>query len=179
MLNYELLVFNARKDPTTQALLDEKLANQSPYQEFIHSKLSKEKPFNNAKRIVTSELTDMCSNWCADNQYQLSKPTIRSSKRDLQVNYTLAFIQPLWSVPFIIELNKKFSSVSIYQFHNEDKFSMAKIEEVSDDWLKLLTFGPKRSLSKMFKLIKLDAVSRVDVNSPYQNNIVKLHDSDL
>jgi hypothetical protein len=56
---------------------------------------------------------------------------------------------------------------------------MAKIEEVSDDWLKLLTFGPKRSLSKMFKLIKLDAVSRVDVNSPYQNNIVKLHDSDL
>jgi putative DNA primase/helicase len=78
LLSYDLTGFNARKAPTTQALLDEKLANLSPYQEFMHFELSNEKPFNNAKRILTSDLTYMCSYWCQDNQYQLSNPTVRS-----------------------------------------------------------------------------------------------------
>lgn len=116
LLNYDLSGFNARKAPTTQALLDEKLANLSPYQEFMHSELSKEMPFNNAKRIATREFTNMCSYWCADNQYQLSKPTIRSGLGRLVKSMGVVPIGkhgrgPIYELPESKDLQERFAKV--------------------------------------------------------------------
>ena len=79
----------------------------------------------------------------------------------------------------ILEMNSDYSSLNIYTHHNESKFEVAEIISSGNGWLKVLTFGAKRSLSRLNKLIQFDSISRVDFNSPYQNNIVKLHESDL
>ena len=79
----------------------------------------------------------------------------------------------------IIELNALYSSLCIFEHHDEDSFAVANITEYDHEWLSLKTYGPKRSLSAMEKLIKLENVSRVSVDSLYQNNIVALHDKGL
>ncbi|MBF7074608.1 hypothetical protein ISG33_14475 [Glaciecola sp. MH2013] len=79
----------------------------------------------------------------------------------------------------ILEVGNENNSLCIYCHHNESKFEVAEIINQSDGWLKIHTFGAKRSLSRLYKLIQVDSISRVDFNSPYQNNIVKLHGSDL
>lgn len=75
----------------------------------------------------------------------------------------------------IIEALEKFPSVCLYQHHDEDNFDIAQIEAHDEEWLKIYTFGGKKTLSRMKKLMKIDAISRIDVDSPYQNGIVELH----
>ncbi len=79
----------------------------------------------------------------------------------------------------VIELSKLYSNICIFKYHDEDTFSIATINSYDDDWLNISTFGPKRSLSRMEKIMKSDSISRVSVDSPYQKNIEKLHQSDL
>ncbi|MBV1928845.1 MAG: hypothetical protein KUG81_04970 [Gammaproteobacteria bacterium] len=79
----------------------------------------------------------------------------------------------------IIELNSHFSSISFYASNDEDNFHMGKIESHDGTWLKINTFAIKNSLSPMKRLMQWESISRVDVNSPYQNKIVDLHKTEL
>lgn len=82
-------------------------------------------------------------------------------------------------VALLKEAAAKYDSLCIYHTDEEDSFDIAKILDISDGWVKIQTYGPKRTLSKLFKLIELESIVRVTVDSPYQNNIVRLHGSDL
>lgn len=75
------------------------------------------------------------------------------------------------------EATEKYSSLCLYHDDEEGSFDIAKVEGVSDGWAKILTYGPKRSLSQLYKLIETENIMRFTVDSPYQNNIVHLHDS--
>lgn len=79
----------------------------------------------------------------------------------------------------ILEINKLFSSLCIYSHHDEDQFSVAHVLDSNTKWLKLHCFGKKATLSCLTKLIRVDGVSRVDFDSPYQNGIVHLHESGI
>lgn len=74
----------------------------------------------------------------------------------------------------LMSLAKQYSSLAIFT-DDESSFDIATIEAVTEEWTKIKTFGPKKTLSPLFKLIKTDDIGRVDVDSPYQNNIVALH----
>jgi hypothetical protein len=79
----------------------------------------------------------------------------------------------------VIELSKLYSNICIFKYHEEGTFSIASVNSYDEDWLSIYTYGPKRSLSRMQKLMKIDSISRITVDSPYQSNIQKLHEIDL
>ena len=79
----------------------------------------------------------------------------------------------------ILALNKTHDSICFHESNNEDSFDMGAIEDYDDTWIKLHTFSNKKTLSRMHKLILWDDISRVVVNSPYQNKIVTLHQSGI
>lgn len=77
------------------------------------------------------------------------------------------------------EVNSAFSSLCLYSHHSENHFDIAHITAADTKWLKLHTFGKKGNLSRLTKMIRVDAISRVDFDSPYQNGIVHLHESGI
>lgn len=79
----------------------------------------------------------------------------------------------------ILEFNERFSSVCIHEFHEEESFLIAEIDSYDAEWIKLNTFGTRKSLSRMHKMIQKSAISRIVVDSPYQNGIVHLHEQSL
>jgi putative DNA primase/helicase len=79
LLNYDLTNFDPRRAPITKALLEEKLANLSPYQEFLMSELNQERPFDGMIRMQTKQMTDKCRQWLETNNYNESIPKIRSA----------------------------------------------------------------------------------------------------
>lgn len=79
----------------------------------------------------------------------------------------------------IDEFNNSYPSLCLHSSNNEDRYDIAHIEERDDDWCKILTFSTMKSLSRTYKMIETDRITRVVVNSPYQNGIVDLHGSDL
>jgi len=78
LLNYDLSNFAPRKAPITAALLEEKKANLTPYQEFMFSELNQEKPFDGMCRIETQQMTKKCLYWLETNKYQMTEPRVRS-----------------------------------------------------------------------------------------------------
>ncbi len=79
----------------------------------------------------------------------------------------------------IIELGTKNKSVCFHMGSCEGKFDIGQIVKYDHEWLKIYTFGIKKSLSRMYKLILRESVSRIVIDSPYQNKIVGLHASGL
>ncbi|BCD98104.1 hypothetical protein [Marinagarivorans cellulosilyticus] len=77
------------------------------------------------------------------------------------------------------EAAAKYNSLCIYHSDEEDSFDIAKVEGISDGWIKILTYGPKKTLSRLNKLIEAENIMRITVDSPYQNNIVNLHNAQL
>ena len=77
------------------------------------------------------------------------------------------------------EAAAKYSNLCIYHSDEEDSFDIAKIEGISSGWVKLLAYGPKKTLSQLNKLIEFENIMRITVDSPYQNNIVNLHNEKL
>ena len=92
-----------------------------------------------------------------------SAPTIKSSSfRDI-----------------VIELDAKFESMCFYTNAGEDAFSIGRIEKFDETWMKVKTFGVKNTLSQKFVIFLRDTLTRIDVNSPYQNKMVDLHQQNL
>ncbi len=79
----------------------------------------------------------------------------------------------------IIELGTKFESVCFYEENSEEKYDIGKIVKYDDDWLKIHTYATKKSLSRMYKLLLRETISRIVINLPYQNKIVDLHTTGL
>jgi len=71
-----------------------------------------------------------------------------------------------------------YSNICIYT-SDESSFDIGVIEESSEDWLEVKNYGPKKTLSNLNKLIKVDDIGRIDVDSPYQNRIVELHQDNI
>ncbi len=79
----------------------------------------------------------------------------------------------------ITEFNSKHESLCFHAGGNEDAYDIASITEFDDTWFKLKTFSIKKSLSPLHKLILRESITRIVVNSPYQNKIVELHSAKL
>lgn len=80
-------------------------------------------------------------------------------------------------VKLLQSLNDNYNSLSVYT-DGGSSFDLARIEKMSGDWLKINSYGPKKSLSGLTKLIQFEDIERIDVDSPYQNRIVELHNMD-
>jgi len=79
----------------------------------------------------------------------------------------------------IFELFSQYEYLCIYHESGEDSFDICSLVENDGVWLKILTYGPMRTLSRLNKLVKLEDFLRVTVDSPYQNGIVELHSTKL
>jgi hypothetical protein len=79
----------------------------------------------------------------------------------------------------MIELGTKYSSLCFHPVNFEDKFDIGVIKKHDKEWLKIRTFGVKKSLSRLYKLLLKESISRIVVDSPYQNQIVELHATKL
>lgn len=77
------------------------------------------------------------------------------------------------------ELSDIKTSICLYHSFGEDNFDICKIIGRDQDWLKLDTFGTKKTLSKLTKLIQTSSLLRLTVDSPYQDKIIELHQSAL
>lgn len=77
------------------------------------------------------------------------------------------------------ELSQQHDTVCLYHEHGENSFDIAKIEDLNGEWLKISTFGPKRTLSRTNKLLYLKHLLRMTVNSPYQESIIEVHKANL
>lgn len=75
----------------------------------------------------------------------------------------------------VLELDHKHSSTAFYYGGDEDQFELGKIITHDETWLKVKTFAIKRTLSPKFIIFQRDEITRIDVNSPYQDNLVELH----
>ncbi len=98
------------------------------------------------------------------------------------INSSRATVPKLVSKTFqdaILELNDKYESLCFYKIHGEDNFDIGKIEDHDEDWFKMRTYGIRRTLSRMQKITLREDISRVEVDSPYQKQIVDLHKVDL
>ncbi len=93
--------------------------------------------------------------------------------------------QPSWKygnkkfATVLSELSQSGHSICLHEYHDEDEFDIADIVEYSDGWIKARCYGTRKSLSMMDKLIRVDELSRIVLNSPYQNQIVDLHAKSL
>lgn len=82
-------------------------------------------------------------------------------------------------LPAVFELCDRFDSVCLHPADDEDHYEIATIEACDEDWCKILTFSPMKTLSRTTKLIRTESIARVVVQSPYQESIVALHAMDL
>jgi putative DNA primase/helicase len=79
LLAYDLSDFDPRKAPVTAALITEKLANLTPYQEFMFLELIKPLPFGGIPQLETRILVEQCQRWLSDNGYDSSIHKVGSS----------------------------------------------------------------------------------------------------
>ena len=63
----------------------------------------------------------------------------------------------------------------MHVYNNEDSYDIGEIVKNDDEWFKLYCYGTKKTLTRMHRIMKRESISRVVVDSPYQNGIVSLH----
>lgn len=81
-------------------------------------------------------------------------------------------------VSVMAELNQNHTSLCLHLANDEDRYDIAHIESFDENWSKILTYSPMRSLSRTYKMIRTDLITRIVVDSPYQKSIVELHARD-
>ncbi len=79
----------------------------------------------------------------------------------------------------IIELGQKSESTEFYYEDDDEDFQLGKVVEHDNKWIKIKTFGTRHTLTQGFELIPLKDILRIVVNSPYQKEIIELHNTDL
>jgi putative DNA primase/helicase len=78
LMNIDLGNFNPFKAPVTKALIDEKLVNLRPAQEYLYCELCKPKPFGGAVRLNSTQLISTYYSWAFDKHLKISEPAARS-----------------------------------------------------------------------------------------------------
>lgn len=76
----------------------------------------------------------------------------------------------------VVELSRRYPAIALYRTAHPSGYVVAKVGAHDDEWLKLDCFGPRRMMKMYKKLMKLDAVSRVEFDTPYIADIIALHD---
>lgn len=118
LLSYDLSLFDPRRAPVTDALIEEKLASMPPVYQFFYSELLSQQPFKSQTRIGATELVDMFMSWSESNGENIKLPAARSvigkfmkamciksigrSDRGIGVYYDL---------PIIEEMKKSFAEI--------------------------------------------------------------------
>lgn len=77
----------------------------------------------------------------------------------------------------VLELNENYDSLEIYAKFDGTKFNVGNIIEHDNMWFKLYGYGNRQTLSRQYKLYLWEDLHRVVVNSPYQNQILELHNT--
>lgn len=57
-----------------------------------------------------------------------------------------------------------------------DSITIAEVLETDDDWLKLGCYGSFKTLSTSIKLIRREAVTRIEVDTPFVKDLVSLYE---
>ncbi len=73
------------------------------------------------------------------------------------------------------ELNDSHDCLCLHNYDNEDFFDVAHILDADEYWFKLAAYGNTETAGPAQKMVRIDDISRVVVNSPYQNNVMALH----
>ena len=76
----------------------------------------------------------------------------------------------------IIEISSRYQKVSLFTYDDGDNFEVAHIMAHDDEWLKLETAGTLKTLSPLFKLVRIDNICRVEFGSTYLTDITQLHE---
>ena len=79
----------------------------------------------------------------------------------------------------VVELGRRLECIGLYTFTDEEQFELVKIVDFSSEWLKVVAYGNKSTLSQGYKLMHREEVGRVEVGSPYINKTVQLHQREL
>ena len=79
----------------------------------------------------------------------------------------------------LFELAETHSQLCFFHQQEEDSFDIGEIKAKDKEWIKIHTYGPKNSLSRLYKLIRIDTITRVTVDSPYQNKLLELFNEQL
>ncbi len=77
----------------------------------------------------------------------------------------------------IIEFGKKYGNLCFYI--DDDNFDIGSIESHDEEWIKIKTLGNHATLSRGYAVFAKDSIIRIEVDTPYQNNIEELHEADL
>lgn len=78
LLNVDIDGFDPFKAPATKGLIDEKLIALKPALAYLHSELTKPRPFNGAARFNATDLISNYYNWASDRRLNISEPSARS-----------------------------------------------------------------------------------------------------
>ncbi|MCL6269573.1 hypothetical protein M3P05_06415 [Sansalvadorimonas sp. 2012CJ34-2] len=79
----------------------------------------------------------------------------------------------------VVELGRRLECVGLYTFREEEGFDLVKIVDFSSEWLKVMAYGTKSTLSSGWKIIPREEVCRIEIDSPYINKTAQLHKSGL
>lgn len=79
----------------------------------------------------------------------------------------------------ILELGQKYASVCFHEAGYEESFILGEIEKCDPQWLKIHAYGITHSLSRMYRMVLRQEISRVVVDSPYQHKILHLHQAEF
>ena len=96
-----------------------------------------------------------------------------SFKRVLPLNSKASFSAS------VVELGRRLECIGLCIYGEEEGLNLVKIVESGNEWLKVLTYGSKSTLSQGWKMIPLDEVCRIEVDSPYINKTSQLHKADF
>jgi hypothetical protein len=89
LLNLDIRDFDPRKAPSTQALLDEKVASLQPPLAYVYDELCKDKPFNGMVRPEPKDIQSLFGVFLENNGERQTAAQMRSSLgklfKDLQI----------------------------------------------------------------------------------------------
>ena len=101
----------------------------------------------------------------------------RSSIRELVEDSTVIdkkITINLVSIRSIIEsVASKFGYLSIYEEEYSENFYVGEVLEIDDNFLLLHEYGPRNSLDRSQILLRLDSITRIEVDGKYEKSILK------
>ncbi len=79
----------------------------------------------------------------------------------------------------MIELSARYHRIGIYSLDDSDHFEAASILKSDSKWLKLEALGSMKTLSKSFKIVRVENICRIEFDSPYLKDIAYLDKKSL
>lgn len=81
----------------------------------------------------------------------------------------------LTSIRSVVEsVFKQFGYLGVFQEEHDSAFDLGQVLAVDDDFVSISAYGTAKSLDRSNVLLRLDSISRVDVDGKYEKNILEI-----